>query len=55
MMKSSRKTGSLMEVNRPEDIVVFVTYLVSQPADHINVWVFEVWLGMSASLPILPR
>jgi hypothetical protein len=44
-MRRRRKTGSLMEVNRPEDVAAFVTYLASEPADHINACVFEVWHG----------
>ena len=44
-MRRRRKTGSPMEVNKPEDVAAFVTYLASGPADHINACVFEVWHG----------
>ncbi len=45
MMKRPGKTGSPMEINKPEDIAAFVTYLASEPSDHINACVFEVWHG----------
>jgi NAD(P)-dependent dehydrogenase (short-subunit alcohol dehydrogenase family) len=32
-------------VNRPEDVASLVVYLASEPADHINGCVFEVWRG----------
>jgi 3-oxoacyl-[acyl-carrier protein] reductase len=45
MMKSDKMPNNPMAVNRPEDVAVFVTYLASAPADHINACVFEVWHG----------
>ena len=44
-MKRRRKAGSPMEINKPEDVAVFVAYLASESADHINACVFEVWHG----------
>ena len=44
-MKRRRQADSPMEVNKPEDVAAFVTYLASEPADHINACVFEVWHG----------
>ncbi len=32
-------------VNRPEDVAALVVYLASEPADHINGCIFEVWKG----------
>jgi len=33
------------EVNRPEDVAVLVIFLASEPADHVNGCVFEVYNG----------
>jgi hypothetical protein len=44
-MKSDAAKNQPMEVNKPEDVAAFVTYLASEPADHINCCVFEVWHG----------
>lgn len=33
------------EVYRPEDVASLVVYLASEPADHVNGCVFEVWHG----------
>jgi 3-oxoacyl-[acyl-carrier protein] reductase len=39
--------GNLPQVaiNRPEDVAALVVYLASEPADHINGCIFEVWKG----------
>jgi NAD(P)-dependent dehydrogenase (short-subunit alcohol dehydrogenase family) len=44
-MKMGEAKNRPMEVNQPEDVAAFVTYLASEPADHINCCVFEVWHG----------
>ena len=45
MMKGGGAKTRPMEVNKPEDVAAFVTYLASAPAGHINACVFEVWHG----------
>ena len=44
-MKRRRQPGSPMEINKPEDVAAFVTYLATESADHINACIFEVWHG----------
>jgi NAD(P)-dependent dehydrogenase (short-subunit alcohol dehydrogenase family) len=34
-----------VEANKPEDIAALVVFLASEPADHINGCIFEVWRG----------
>jgi NAD(P)-dependent dehydrogenase (short-subunit alcohol dehydrogenase family) len=45
MLKIDEGKNNPMEINKPEDVAAFVTYLASEPADHINCCVFEVWHG----------
>jgi len=43
--RGNSKADPRIDVNRPEDVAVLASFLVSQPADHINACVFEVWRG----------
>ena len=42
---AAERVRLMTEVYRPEDVASLVVYLASEPADHINGCIFEVWHG----------